>query len=155
MFRSGRKKLLSILLVVAVMGSSLVAMSPGTASGVITATATAVPGMFSVWGFGLLPQPQFDPGPSYTTLIVTGVDSSATVTVDVTSMIDAIFPNLPARISMFPQSTRDAYEAHRTSLANSPFVWDDALNAWTHQLGKELTPSSPSPAVRAVAESML
>ncbi|MBI2858639.1 MAG: hypothetical protein HYX90_06140, partial [Chloroflexi bacterium] len=45
--------------------------------------------------------------------------------------------------------------AHRTSLANSPFVWDDALNAWTHQLGKELTPSSPSPAVRAVAESML
>ncbi|GEM_PF-6575694 len=152
MHRSLKKSFLRVALSVVVVGSLLMAMVPGTASAAVT--ATAVPRIVSVWGLGLLPQPQFDTGPATTKLIVTA-PSTATVSVDVAAAITAIFPTAASRIAIFPQAIRDAYAARMASLMAVPFDWNAVLGVWTHDLGTEMAIPAPTAAVRAVAETLL
>lgn len=149
---SNRKKLVSILVSVALIASLAASLVPGMASAAVT--ATAVPRMMSFWGLNLLPMPQFDPGPAGSTLIITA-PAGATVTLNLHTVFKQIFPTAASRIALFPQSIQDTFNAKLASLESIAFTWDATLGAWRHELGTESAVTWPSAAVKALGEKIL
>lgn len=148
-----RKKLLSLLALTALVFSLVSAALPGGAASAAV-TVTAVPRMMSLWGLGLLPMPQFDSGPATSTLICSA-PATATVTFNLHSVFNQIFPTAASRMALFPQSVQDIFNSKMASLENIPFTWDGTLGAWTHDLGTESAVTFPNDAVKAMAETIL
>lgn len=153
-----RRKTLALLLSLFLTASLALAIAPTPAAAATpNVTVTVLPGMVSIWGLGLLPAPNFDAGPGHATIIVKGVDApdTATVTLNLTTLFNSLFPTAASRVQLFPAKIQAGYNAKMAELAAIEFEWDDDLEAWVHELGTEEEINEPAETVQVVAEAVL
>ncbi|MBI2855190.1 MAG: hypothetical protein HYX87_09780 [Chloroflexi bacterium] len=152
MFRRARVKALGIILSLVLVVSGVVGL-PMSAHAAAPRIVVSPPTV-SLWGLGVLPAANFESGPVRATVIVYASETS-TVTLNLKTVFESIFPTAAGRLQYLPSALREAYEARMAAFAAIPFVWDDALGAWVHELGSEMEVSEPSALVKALAETVL